>query len=133
MRAAPVGLERMPSAIVSAIVSIAARLMLAVLYSLALILCKVIPRGRCWAESLPGCIAVTGTFYNPGWFRAHMVPLARSGVCVIVVSDKPLQGLANVCPSCPPSWLLRLAGRSLAKLVWLMIISIRHRPALIMG
>ena len=97
---------RIPAVTASPFVSMAARIILALTYSLTLLLCRLTPRARRWPTSLPSCVAVTGTFYNPGWFRAHIAPLVRSGAgTVIVVTDRPLLHLAKVRFSCPPRWL----------------------------
>lgn len=119
---------------VHVILPLAARIMLTVIYSFTLMLCRLTRRARHLHTGLPSCIAVTGTFYNAGWFRAHMIPLVRCGVReVIVVSDRPLQELANVRFACPPRWLLSVSGRALAKLVWLIVTAIRRRPDLFIG
>jgi len=118
----------------SPFVSMAARIILALTYSLTLLLCRLTPRARRWPTSLPSCIAVTGTFYNPGWFRAHIAPLVRSGAgTVIVVTDRPLLHLAKVRFSCPPRWLTSVSGRALARFIWLVITAIRRRPDLFIG
>jgi glycosyltransferase involved in cell wall biosynthesis len=117
-----------------AIVALTARTALSLIYSVTLLLCRLTPRARRRHTGVPACVTVTGTFYNPGWFRAHLVPLARSGVReVIVVSDEPLEELANVRFSCPPRWLISVSGRALAKFTWLILSAIRHRPDLFIG
>jgi len=63
-----------------------------------------------------------------------MVPLVRCGVRrVIVVSDRPLQELANLRFACPPRWLLTVSGRALAKFLWLIFTAICRRPDLFIG
>ncbi len=120
--------------IANRLLPVAARITLTVIYGLTLMLCKLIRRARHLHTGLPASVAVTGTFFNPGWFRAHMIPLVRCGVReVIVVTDRPLQELANVRFACPPPWLIKVSGRALAKLVWLMITAIRRRPDLFIG
>jgi glycosyltransferase involved in cell wall biosynthesis len=121
-------------AIATAIFAIAARITLGLIYSLTLLLCRLSPRARRWPTGFPSCAAVTGTFYNLGWFRAHMVPLVRSGLHrVIVVSDRPVQDLPDLRTSCPPRWLMSVSGRALAKFIWLMITAIRYQPDLFIG
>lgn len=114
--------------------SIAARFALGAIYSLALVLCRLTGRRRQMPAGLPRCVAVTGAFYNPGWFRAHMIPLLRSGINeVIVVTDRPLQALPHVRFACPPRWLTGVSGRALAKFLWLLLVGVRRRPDLFVG
>jgi glycosyltransferase involved in cell wall biosynthesis len=125
---------RMLDVTATPLVSLAARITLALIYSVTLLLCRLTPRARRRRPSLPSCVAVTGTFYNPGWFRAHILPLVRSGVgTVIVVTDQPLPHLAKVCFSFPPRWLTTVSGRALAKFIWLVVTAIRRRPDLFIG
>ncbi|MEW6200104.1 MAG: glycosyltransferase family 4 protein [Planctomycetota bacterium] len=88
----------------------------------------------------PRRLLMLGTFYNVGWFRAHVGPLAACGRLdeVIVLSDEPammpaVPGTATVTCACPPRWLKRVAGRSVARALWLMVVARRHRPAVLMG
>ena len=125
---------RRPRPLRTIILSMLARGTLTLVYALTVLVCRVTPASRRWGAGLPARIAVTGTFYNPGWFQAHMAPLIRSGVReVTVVSDRPLQELAGVCFSCPPPWLRHLTGRAVAKFVWLLVVAIRHRPDVFIG
>lgn len=79
-------------------------------------------------------ILVTGTFYNHGWFRSHVEPLARCGSCeVIVVTDTPQAAPDHVRVLCPPEWLVRLLGRSGAKLLFMWRVGRRWQPCLYMG
>lgn len=81
------------------------------------------------------CLLLTGTFYNPGWFRAHIMPLSccRALDRIIVVCDEPLFDVDKVRYACPPGWLVRCAGRTLAKLIMITVMTGRYRPATLMG
>lgn len=96
--------------------------------------------GRRRTSGDPRRLLMLGTFYNVGWFRAHVGPLAacRRLDEVIVLSDEPammpaVPGTAKVMCACPPRWLKRVAGRSVARAAWLMVVAGRHRPATLMG
>ncbi len=120
---------------------------LAVLVLLSIVV--VVTHAARWCRRLLGRPYVTGdsrrllmlgTFYNVGWFRAHVGPLAacRRLDEVIVLSDEPammpaISGTARVTCAHPPRWLKRVAGRSVARAVWLMVVARRHRPATLMG
>src|SRR4029077_2982386 len=91
-------------------------------------------RRRIILPRLPRRVIVTATFYNPGWFRSHLVPLVRCGVDeIIVVTDRPLQELSNVRFACPPRLLMRISSRALAKFFWLLVTGARRRPDLFVG
>ncbi|UCF32954.1 MAG: glycosyltransferase family 4 protein [Phycisphaerales bacterium] len=88
--------------------------------------------GRSWRRT--GRILVTGTFYNENWYLAHILPLASSGVEeVLVVTDVASRPLDRVRYACPPRWLCRILTRAGAKLLWMFIAGVRHRPDLYMG
>jgi len=80
-------------------------------------------------------ILVTGTFYNEGWIRGHLVPLAmaRSVGKVWVVCDRPWFPLEKVCYVVPSSWLRRLCGRSLSRIIMVFVLALQQKPDLLMG
>ncbi|MDM8008507.1 MAG: glycosyltransferase family 4 protein [Phycisphaerae bacterium] len=94
-------------------------------------LSRILPRVR---RKPSGRVLVTGTFHNPGWYRSHIAPLARSGVQeVLLVVDEPQSPMARVRFVCPPRWLSRLISRAGAKFVWTLMAGVRYAPDLIMG
>lgn len=75
-----------------------------------------------------------GTFFNIGWFRSHIIPLAESGVDeVLLVTDCMVEPYSRVQFVCPPAWLARLVGRAAAKGLYLFVFGLRYRPDLYMG
>jgi len=113
---------------------VAVFLVVAVSFGTALIisrLCRTVRRDR-WLPN--SCIALTGTFFSRNWYRAHAVPLARSGRReVYVVTDEPLDDIEGVHFVCPPRWAARLLGRALSKTIWMIGVGLRHQPDLYMG
>jgi glycosyltransferase involved in cell wall biosynthesis len=78
-------------------------------------------------------IALVGRFDNPGWFRAHMMPLRLAGPKdIVVVADDDLPAEPPVRVSRPPAWL-RPLGRGASKLAWLFVTALRCRPDLFVG
>jgi glycosyltransferase involved in cell wall biosynthesis len=111
--------------------SLLANVVLTISYGVGLVVAKL-RRRRSWRRT--GCILVTGTFYNENWYLAHILPLASSGVKeVLVVTDVASKPLDRVRYACPPRWLCRILTRAVAKLVWMFIAGVRHRPDLYMG
>ncbi len=81
-----------------------------------------------------GRVIVCVTIDNPNWFRAHIVPLAKSGYGeLIVVCDEPIDQLDNMTYACPPRWLARVISRAGAKFVMTFWVSFRKPADLIMG
>lgn len=80
-------------------------------------------------------ILVTGTFYNEGWIRGHLVPLAmaQSVEKIWLVCDRPWFPLEKVCYITPPTWLRRLFGRSLSRIIMVFTTALRQKPDLLMG
>ena len=114
--------------------SLAARIIVLAWYSFALLICLLRPRGkrRPWIPS--GVLVVTGTFHNPGWYRSHVVPLSMAGLReVVVVTHATVPAVAGVRVVAPPSWLTRIVGRSLARLVWTIVIGRQVRADVFMG
>ena len=81
-----------------------------------------------------GRLVIPTTFRNPGWFRAHVTPLARSGLAeVVIVADEPLPHLQGVRFDCPPKWVSTVLGRALAKFVWTLRVGKQAEPDMYMG
>lgn len=80
-------------------------------------------------------ILVTGTFYNEGWIRGHLVPLtmAQTVEKVWVVCDKPWFPLEKVHYVIPHPWLRRACGRSLSRIITVLTTAYRQKPDLLMG
>lgn len=113
---------------------IAARAVLTTIYSVALILVRIMAFGRRRTGRATGRVVVTGTFYNPGWFRSHIVPLTRSGVReVLVICDRPMSAVPGVRYCCPPRFLARAVSRAGAKFLWMLLVGARYRPDLVHG
>jgi len=91
-------------------------------------------RGRRSRGRASDRILVTGTFYNHGWFLSHVEPLACCGMSeVIVVTDVPQAAPERVTVLCPSTRLVRVLGRSGAKLVLMWRAGRRWQPCLYMG
>lgn len=70
--------------------AVIARAILAASFSTTLLISRVLRfRRRPLAQSR-GCVLVTGTFFNLGWFRSHAEPLGRCCRRVVFVADEPL-------------------------------------------
>lgn len=78
---------------------------------------------------------VVGTFYNEGWFRAHILPLSvtASLETIWVVTDRPLLNVDKVRYLCPPDWALRFPGRVVCRAVLVLWAALRFRPDVLMG
>ena len=55
-------------------------------------------------------VLLTGTFYNEGWIRSHLVPLAAATSIerIYLVVDEPWFAVDKVEYICPPEWMRRL-------------------------
>jgi glycosyltransferase involved in cell wall biosynthesis len=103
-------------------------------YAAALAIARVCGPRRASARRASGRVVVVGTFHNPGWYRSHIVPLARAGVReVIVVSHGSLPQVDGVRLEAPPRWLTMLAGRALSKLVWTIDVGRRFDADVFIG
>jgi glycosyltransferase involved in cell wall biosynthesis len=103
-------------------------------YAAVLAVAALFPRAGRRAWTRRGCVLVTGTFHNPGWYASHLRPLSLAGAgTVLVVADGTHADIAGVRVLPPPRWLARLLGRAGAKLLWIIALSVRHRPDLYMG
>jgi glycosyltransferase involved in cell wall biosynthesis len=104
------------------------------LYSLVLLVCRLARTFRGPSVPKAGPVAALGAFYNPNWFVSHARPLTRSGVeGVVVVSDGVPANVQGVRVVIPPRWLVRVATRNGARLLYLLVVGLRYRPSLFMG
>ena len=80
-------------------------------------------------------LLLTGTFYNEGWLRSHILPLAASEALdrIYVVSDHPLFEVDKVTYFSPPKWANRIFGRAVCRIALLISIGIREHPDVFMG
>lgn len=80
-------------------------------------------------------VLVAGGFFNPNWFRSHILPLATASTVgrVVVICHEPLFPMDRVTYACPPRWLRRLVGGGPSKAFWLVWTAIRHRPDVLIG
>ncbi|HED16888.1 MAG TPA: glycosyltransferase [Gammaproteobacteria bacterium] len=107
---------------------------LSVIYSATIILSKVfgLRKRKVWTNS--GNILVVGTFHNPNWFFAHILPLSMSETGeIILVCDERVADVEGVTYECPPVWMSRLFSRALAKFIWTIRCGFKYRPDLYMG
>ncbi len=130
----PGALRRLAGAVESLLARGAVTLILLATLALAA-LGRALRRTRTPPPGTPPTLLLTGTFYNPGWFRSHILPLSACQALgrIVVVCDEPLEPCARVTYACPPSWLRHIVGRSAARLLWLWRAARSLRPAAIMG
>jgi glycosyltransferase involved in cell wall biosynthesis len=103
-------------------------------YGAALLITKVTRKPRVAQPAPPRRILVIGTFHNPNWFLAHIVPLVKADVAeIVLVSDGFTADLPGVKLVTPPGWACRLLTRAGAKFVFAAWYSLRFRPSLFMG
>jgi glycosyltransferase involved in cell wall biosynthesis len=102
--------------------------------SFTISLCVAIALRRCVRRSRVKRVMVTGTFYNAGWFRSHIVPLSQSGASeIVVVADSELSAPPGVRFICPAPWFAAIAGRAVSKTAAMWWHGLRVRPDLFMG
>ncbi len=79
-------------------------------------------------------VMLIGTFHNPNWFCAHVLPIVdANGGNVILVCDEPVQDVDGLETVCPPRLANRLLSRAGAKLFWGLAAAFRTRPDVVMG
>ena len=85
-------------------------------------------------KNYSGYVMLIGTFHNPNWVRAHLIPIlhANDGK-VLVVCDEPVEPLEGLRSVCPPNLMSKLLSRAVAKFIWAIIFGIRYRPDVVMG
>ena len=96
---------------------------------------RLVGAQRAAGGASPKRLLIAGTFYNAGWFRAHIRPLAecRAIERIVVVCDEPLFEVHKVTYATPPVWLVRVCGRVLARAIWMGVAIRRARPDVLMG
>lgn len=80
-------------------------------------------------------VVMTGTFYNGGWFRSHVMPLVQCDRVrrIFVVCDQPLDAIDKVIYRTPSPARRRLLGRTIARFSILMRVARAERPQLLLG
>jgi glycosyltransferase involved in cell wall biosynthesis len=80
-------------------------------------------------------ILLTGTFFSDNWVRSHLLPLAASNRCrrVRMVATTHVPEMPKVEGVYPPSWLIRLAGELLGRLLYFSWTAVRTRPHIVGG
>jgi len=116
------------------LIATAARLTASAWYLAVLAVVRVFGPPRASARQRSGRAVVVGTFHNPGWYRSHIVPLAASGLCeVIVVTHGALPQVDGVTLRTPPGWLTKVSGRTVSKLIWTIVVGKRSDADLFIG
>ena len=81
-----------------------------------------------------GRVMLIGTFHNPNWFHAHVIPIVQANEGgVILVCDEPVEEVDGLETICPPPLANKLLSRALAKFLWGLAAAIRQRPDVVMG
>ena len=83
----------------------------------------------------PARVLLTGRFDSAGWARAHVLPIAEATSVgrVFAVVDGPTLPHSRITYLPPPRWLVRLLGRAAAKALWMVRVSLREPPDVIIG
>jgi glycosyltransferase involved in cell wall biosynthesis len=85
-------------------------------------------------SSLEKKIIINGTFHNPNWFNAHVVPIVNSNYGeVVLITDEPIYELDNLIYSCPPRILSRMMTRAGAKFIWTIKETFKYKADLQIG
>lgn len=90
---------------------------------------RAVPRDGGWE------ILLTGRFESANWLRAHLAPLAQSRLCrrLRVVSTYPVPAMPKVEAVAPPTWLVRWAGQTPARLAQFVWTALTSRPDFVGG
>ncbi len=80
-------------------------------------------------------ILLTGTFFSDNWIISLLGPLALSTRCgrIRMVSTTPVPAIEKVEPIYPPKLLVKIIGRSPARLATFFWVGLRTRPHIIGG
>jgi len=80
-------------------------------------------------------LLITGTFYHIGWFRSHILPLAKCEAIeqIFVICDESLFPVDKVIYCCPPRRMIDLTGHALARFLWTIKVTRQMQPDLLMG
>lgn len=80
-------------------------------------------------------ILLTGRFESDNWIISHLEPLAASRMNsrVWMVSTNPVPKIPNVSVIYPPGWLIRMVGRTAARLLVFVLAGLRKRPGIVGG
>lgn len=75
-----------------------------------------------------------GTFHNPNWVRAHILPVLQANDGnVLLVCDEPVEEFDGLETIYPPRLACKLLSRAVAKLFWGLAAAIKYRPDIVMG
>ena len=68
--------------------------------------------------------------FKANQLQAHLLPIVQLDEVeeIKLVTDAPGPPLAKVTPVVPPRWLVRIAGRALAKFAVCLVLAVRERP-----
>lgn len=80
-------------------------------------------------------IVLTGTFYTDNWLETHLRPLACSSSVrrITMVAASKVPEIAGVEAVYPARWLVRLSGRTLARLATFVRVAISSRADVVGG
>lgn len=80
-------------------------------------------------------VVAVGAFHNPNWVLSHIVPLTEADTIseVRVVCSEPVLESPGLRYDCPPPWLNRAVGPSIAKCLWFLCVVGRDRPNIVIG
>ncbi len=80
-------------------------------------------------------VVLTGTFYTDNWLETHLRPMARSSsvrrITMVAASEVP--NIAGVEAVYPARWLVRLCGKTIARLVTFVRVAVRSRADVVGG
>jgi glycosyltransferase involved in cell wall biosynthesis len=86
------------------------------------------------SKKLNDRVVINGTFHNPNWFNAHIVPIVNSQTQkVVLVTDEPVFELDNLIYECPPQKYSKIFTRAGAKFIWTIFAAFKYRPKVIIG
>ena len=83
-----------------------------------------------------GCVVMlTGRFDSKNWILAHLVPIANSKKCsrILMVSSNPVPSIQKVEAIYPPKWLIKVTGKTPARLLTFFWAAIRKKPHFVGG
>lgn len=80
-------------------------------------------------------VVLTGTFYTDNWLETHLRPMARSRSIrrITMVAASPVPEIPGVEAVYPARWLVRLCGRTSARLATFVRVAVRSRADVVGG
>lgn len=105
------------------------------LLSAALWLASALGRNRRPPSDQPLRVLLTGTFYSDNWLETHLRPLALSRRVgqVIMVAASPVPDMPGVEAIYPHPRLVRMLGKTTARLLTFARVAVSRRPEVIGG